>query len=104
MSAYHQRSDPADVPVVTFVQVKSEPFTPRALARRPAFTHWSPTLATFAALSAAFACGETVTTMATATDAITAPAIFFLNIETLLIRCCPRGMGVAQIIARTPYI
>jgi hypothetical protein len=38
----------------------------------------------FGALSAAFACGETVTTMAIARDAITAPAIFFLNIENLL--------------------
>ena len=39
MSAYHQRREPAKVPVVTFVQVRSEPLTPRPLAIRPAVTH-----------------------------------------------------------------
>jgi hypothetical protein len=54
-SGYHQRRVPAAVPMVTLVQVRLDPSTPRALATMPARPHSSPAFAfdegTFAALA-----------------------------------------------------
>jgi hypothetical protein len=78
ISGYHQRCVPSNVPVVTLVQVKSVPLTPRPGAFAPARKHSSPTFAFEAGFAPAFADGAASkdAAIATAPSAIT----FFLSI------------------------